>query len=54
MLIVILGRDSDGIMDIGWPQSIRITLPDGYTQIQMGDSRVVEVLYYSGKDNRNS
>jgi hypothetical protein len=36
------------------PHKVRIALPSGLTQIELGRSRVLEVLLYSGRDNRTA
>lgn len=52
MIIVISGHSGSDSVD-GGPTSIRMALPaDRATVVQLGDSRVIEVLFYSGHDDR--
>jgi hypothetical protein len=54
MIIVLLNNNNTPPL-VGGPQSIRIALPTNQpTVIELGNSRVLEVIFFSGKDNRNS
>lgn len=51
-MIIVITRNGGGGGSEGGPQSIRMAIPAS-TVIELGDSRVIEVLFYSGKDARN-
>lgn len=54
-MIIVLRANSDPPIPVdGAPQSIRIALPSYPTVMELGSSRVLEVIFYSGYDDRNS
>lgn len=52
-MIIVISKGSGGTIPEGAPYLIRLALPNE-TTIELGDSRVVEVIFYSGKDDRTS